>query len=165
MSTRANIILKDGTDKLFFYRHSDGYPEGVTPTLDILANWIKSGKVRNNIGQSAGWLIIIGALEYQSLPAGLFTAGGMSYMDDNRDRIIEKDLAMAPRDWKVGAYEPTTGIHGDIEYLYVFDIPTGTYEVTKRKDWGKWEASPEQADKLKAIAAKIEKLAKEATSL
>jgi hypothetical protein len=25
-------------------------------------------------------------------------------------------------DWKCGAYEPTTGIHGDIEYLYVVDL-------------------------------------------
>ena len=33
MSTRANIILKDSYDKLYFYRHCDGYPEGVAPTL------------------------------------------------------------------------------------------------------------------------------------
>ncbi len=139
MSTRANIILKDGSEKLFFYRHSDGYPEGVTPTLDILANWIKSGKVRNNLGQCAGWLVVIGALEYQTLPAGLFTASGLSYLDDNRDKIIEQDLTMIPKDWKVGAYEPTTGLHGDIQYLYIFDIQTGTWEVAKNKDWKTWE--------------------------
>ena len=27
MSTRANIIIKDARTTLYFYRHSDGYPE------------------------------------------------------------------------------------------------------------------------------------------
>jgi hypothetical protein len=25
-------------------------------------------------------------------------------------------------DWKVGAYEPTTSIHGDVEHIYVIDL-------------------------------------------
>jgi hypothetical protein len=45
MSTRSNIIIKETfsylegsekvtkTDKLFFYRHSDGYPDGALPLL------------------------------------------------------------------------------------------------------------------------------------
>ena len=34
MSTRANIKVKDSYDTLWFYRHSDGYPEGAIPTID-----------------------------------------------------------------------------------------------------------------------------------
>lgn len=68
MSTRANIVIKDRHDKLFFYRHSDGYPEGTLPTLNKFIDWVKSGKIRDNVSQAAGWLIILGALEYNTLP-------------------------------------------------------------------------------------------------
>ena len=50
--------------------------------------------MRANIGQSAGHLIVRGHNEYKKYN----------------------------KDWKVGAYEPTTGIHGDIEYLYTIDL-------------------------------------------
>ena len=68
MSTRASIIIKDEDEKLIFYRHSDGYPTGTMPTLNKFLELVKSGKIRDNVGQSAGWLIILGALEYE--PSG-----------------------------------------------------------------------------------------------
>lgn len=130
MSTRANIIIqesftyndKDGnevtqTEKLFFYRHSDGYPDGTMPTLKIFMDWLKSGKIRQDVGQGAGWLIIIGAMEYNHIPEYKLeqpTRWGTQY--GNISTIKE------PKDWKVGSYEPTTEIHGDIEYLYVIDM-------------------------------------------
>ena len=46
MSTRANIIIRDDVNKLFFYRHSDGYPEGTLPTLKQFTGLISSGKIR-----------------------------------------------------------------------------------------------------------------------
>ena len=125
MSTRANIVLtetfswkekgkeKSVTKKLFFYRHSDGYPEGTLPTLNIFMDWLKRGVIRNNLGQSAGWLIIIGAMECESIPNVKVTDKGM---------ISQKTDIVDPEDWKVGAYEPTTGIHGDIEWLYTIDL-------------------------------------------
>jgi hypothetical protein len=82
MSTRANILIKDECDELWFYRHSDGYPTGCLPTLAKFMSWVKDRKIRSNVGQSAGWLIVIGKEEYES--EGLNS------------------------DWKVGAYEPTT---------------------------------------------------------
>lgn len=106
MSTRANIIIKDGEDKLFFYRHSDGYPEGTLPTLEKFLAWVKAGKIRDNVSQASGWLIIIGAMEYET-------------------RIPECEKC-TPDDWKVGAYEPTTGIHGDVEYIYTIDLEKRT---------------------------------------
>lgn len=104
MSTRANIIVKDGSDELIFYRHSDGYPEGAMPTLEKFLDMIKSGQLRDNVGQAAGWLIILGREEYGE--ARLTDSLGYS--------------------WKVGAIEPTTGIHGDIEFLYVIDLTKKT---------------------------------------
>lgn len=111
MSTRANIIIKDGEDHLFFYRHSDGYPEGALPTLKIFMDWIKSGKVRDNISQAAGWLIMLGAIEYGTIP---------TYESANRDYPGQRgygkmETIVPPADWKAGSIEPTTGIHGDID--------------------------------------------------
>ena len=117
MSTRANIVLTEGARNIFFYRHSDGYPEGVTPTLDLLSKLIKERKLRNNITQCAGWLIIIGALEYGTINPEWIS----------KERYHTPDFT--PDDWKVGAYEITTGIHGDIEYKYMFDVTTGEYKT------------------------------------
>ena len=104
MSTRANIVLTDGHDKLFFYRHSDGYPEGAMPTLEKFLAWVISGKIRDNVGQAAGWLIMLGNSEY--------------------------NVGVTPdTDWKVGSMEPTAGIHGDVEYIYTIDLVEKTIET------------------------------------
>ena len=96
MSTRANVIIIDKFgDELIFYRHSDGYPDGTLPTLNEFLDLVKSGTIRDNVEQASGHLILIGNKEY-----------GKNTIDH----------------WKVGAYEPSVGIHGDIEYLYVIDL-------------------------------------------
>ncbi len=101
MSTRANIIIKDKHSKLYFYRHSDGYPEVTMESLKGFCGMYHN-QLRNNVSQSSGWLILLGAVEY-----------GFKGEIQNNDKFSG---------WKVGAYEPTTGIHGDIEYLYVIDL-------------------------------------------
>ena len=106
MSTRANIIIKDNNSKLFFYRHSDGYPEGTMPTLEKFLNLVKEKRIRSNVNQASGWLILIGAEEYGKSLKSL--------------RENPADINMI--NWEVGAYEPTTGIHGDIDYLYIIDL-------------------------------------------
>lgn len=129
MSTRANIVLTESysytdneteelvmkTDSIWFYRHSDGYPEGVLPTLNKFTDWIRDGKIRGNLSQCAGWLIVIGAIEYASIPEHTVVHG--EYGDS-----VEMETLKDPNSWKLGAYEITTGIHGDIEYLYEVDL-------------------------------------------
>lgn len=122
MSTRANIVIKDGSEKLFFYRHSDGYPEGTMPTLNIFMKWLKNQTIRNGISQGSGWLILLGALEYATIPNCVVT-----------EKEADLSTIETPSDWKVGAYEPTTGIHGDIEYLYIIDLVQKTVECFE--DW------------------------------
>lgn len=100
MSTRANIIIKDEYSKLWFYRHSDGYPEGTLPSLNKFLDLVKEGKIRDSLSQAAGWLIVIGREEYAE----------------------SRSINPRSMDWKVGAYEPTVGKHGDIEYLYTIDL-------------------------------------------
>ena len=105
MSTRCQVIVKDQYDEVWFYRHSDGYPEGATPTLIEFMNLVKAGKIRNNAGQASGWLVLIGSKEYAV----------------SIDNI---------KDWKVGAYEPCSPVkHGDIEYLYTLDLEKLTITV------------------------------------
>ena len=108
MSTRANIVVTDSYgDTLWFYRHSDGYPEGTMPTLDEFMKRVVTGELRSNASQAAGWLIIIGHEEYQEV----------------------RDKYPSINGWKVGAYEPTTGQHGDIEFLYTIDLKDKTIEM------------------------------------
>ncbi|MGD0340339.1 MAG: hypothetical protein ABSA76_01340 [Bacteroidales bacterium] len=128
MSTRANVILKDESSKLIFYKHSDGYPEGVLPVLNKFMDWLNAGKIRNNVSQSAGWLIILGAMEYNTIPKfkaekpeGVYPGSTLTF--GNLDTFED------PKDWKVGAYEPTTCIHGDIEFLYTIDLKKAEISV------------------------------------
>lgn len=120
MSTRANIIIKDDYDKLIFYRHSDGYPEGVKPTLDKLCTLVQEGELRDNVIQTAGWLITFGAQEMNECYKGEIP----SYSK-----------------WKVGFYEPTTCVHDDIEHAYVVDLSDKTYkEIPIREAKKIWKA-------------------------
>ena len=105
MSTRANIIVKDQYSELWFYRHSDGYPEGAMPLIARFVKAVNEGRLRSNVGQSAGWLVMMGAKEYDTIR-----------MDLNAE---EWDQSMG---WKVGSIEPTNGEHGDIEYRYTIEL-------------------------------------------
>lgn len=107
MSTHANIIIKDDQDTFYFYKHSDGYPEEVMPTLKKFLKGVKEGHLRNNAMQSAGWLIVMGHAEYSK-------------------QAFEEKYGMG---WKVGAYEPTTCIHEGIEYVYTLDLVKLTIEI------------------------------------
>ena len=111
MSTRCQVIVKDGYYELWFYRHSDGYPEGVKATLDKFCGWMRDGLVRKDVMQAAGWLVIIGAQEYDKR---CVPTGGLD-------------------GWKVGAYEPCEPrVHGDIEHLYVVDVNKASWKEDKR---------------------------------
>ena len=112
MSTRANILIKDNYDELWFYRHSDGYPSCTAESLKTFVGWVNEGRIRNNVGQGSGWLIILGHSEY---------------MDSNKVTLEPTNEGYSG--WKCGAYEPTTGQHGDIEYLYTINLDKKTVEV------------------------------------
>jgi len=75
------------------------------PMLLEYVDEIKKGNLRNNVTQSSGWLILAGHDEYAE-----FRSDG--YMS-----------------WKVGSIEPTTGRHGDIEYLYEIDLEKLTIKI------------------------------------
>lgn len=110
MSTRCQVIVKEGDCELWFYRHSDGYPEGVKATLDKFCGWMRDGLIRKDAMQAAGWLVLIGAQEYDNPGKPVDDIGG----------------------WKVGAYEPCEpSVHGDIDHLYVVDVNKASWKEDK----------------------------------
>ncbi len=131
MSTRCQVILKDSYGEVWFYRHSDGYPEGVTPTLARLCQWIKDGRIRNNAEQAAGWLVIIGREEYKAWKPPVFDPA----RKPSQDGPFEPGHDNAMSGWQVGAYEPCAPqMHGDIEHLYVVDLASATWKEAKSFD-------------------------------
>lgn len=122
MSTRCNVILKDSYSKIHIYRHSDGYPEGAGEDLKDFVKGYTDGSMRLSAGQSAGWLILRGHVEY------LYDWD----FSGKEAKEIKLPFTGKPREsksgsgWKVGAYEPTDQIHGDIEYLYTIDLEKRT---------------------------------------
>lgn len=110
MSTRAAVIFKDGLNELYFYRHSDGYPEATGEDLKEFVEGYQK-HLRPNIGQSAGHLIVRGHKEYSD------TAYIKGY------------------EWKVGAYEPmpySPELQGDLEYFYTIDLEKKVLTVSKK---------------------------------
>lgn len=135
MSTRANVIIKDENETFYFYRHSDGYPSGVADTLNKFVKAVNNGMLRANAGQSAGWLILLGADEYNV----------------SMDGFGNGDTPASMMPWKVGAYEPTIDVHGDIEYLYVIALENNKatcYVMDKNfRNWeNEYELYPELQD-------------------
>ena len=142
MSTRANVLMKSSEwhEEIWFYRHCDGYPDGALPTLCTFLKWLREDKIRDNAGQSSGWLILIGAKECNV------------YRDDNFKKQPKKTLTEPIYDWKCGSYEPTTGRHGDIEFLYTIDLDSKQILVEEiYGDKETWEVSDELVESMSNV--------------
>ena len=125
MSTRANVVIKDGFGELIFYRHSDGYPECTGEDLKkFVLDYSPNGHLRPDAMQSSGWLIIRG------------------YLDKNYQN---RDGGYA---WKVGAYEPTPHLHGDAEYVYVIDLDERSLEAFEPIGRQYWDSPKHENLKL-----------------
>jgi hypothetical protein len=127
MSTRANIIFREGKSRLYFYRHSDGYPSCVIPSLKNILGLLKKG-ARDDLNQFCGWVILCGAQEYLGEP---WNASG------NKDIKLKDYSPSGPGscNWKVGAYEPTTGLHCDVEFIYEVTLdPVEIKVYTPKRD-------------------------------
>jgi hypothetical protein len=133
MSTRCQIVITDAfDDKLFFYRHSDGYPEVTQKNLESFLEYVKAEHIRDNAEQAAGWLIIFGAQDYAKIK--VYENGELVSPPPKllKDYLPAKGLFS----WKVGAYEPCSqNLHGDIRYFYHVNLETKTvtcYEDMER---------------------------------
>lgn len=108
MSTRCEMIVKEDAEHLWFYRHSDGYPSYALKPLIKFMGMVSTGKIRDNVQQASGWLIVLGREENEELRA--------KFSD------LQRPSFDANMGWKCGQIEPATCRHGDIEYLYILDL-------------------------------------------
>ena len=121
MSTRCNILFKDDQgSKIWVYRHSDGYPETTGKDLKEFCKGYTS-KFRNDASQSAGWLIIHGS-QNQVKRLGAY---------DPEMKASSESMYS----WKVGDYEPTDQLHGDVEFIYVIDLKNMILETRVPKNF------------------------------
>lgn len=149
MSTRCNVIVNESgeyfnhytkktvkySESLCFYRHSDGYPESIKPILDKLMSWVKTDKIRDNISQFSGWLTVLGAVEYCSIPKHEVT----NHIGLDGKTVFYKTVKIEdiedPKDWKASSFEPATNMSNDIEYIYVIDLKNKSYKVWKASEY------------------------------
>ena len=130
MSTRAMVIIKDQYRSLYFYRHSDGYPSGTLPTLEKFLNYVKEGKIRDNVSQAAGWLILIGAEEYDKYWDNSFSEGVAKQKTKSKEEVLNPI-----KDWKCGAYEPCSSNDTSfIDYVYTIDLCKKIIEVKNNNE-------------------------------
>ena len=102
MSTRAGILFVDEFSKIYFYRHSDGYPKCTGADLLEFCKYYKT--LRDNASQSSGWLVLWGAKNFERFSG---------------------------YEWKVGNYEPCMGFNSDLEFVYVIDLVKMKLEFRK----------------------------------
>lgn len=94
MSTRASVQIIDGEDALYFYQHSDGYPEGLGKWLQRCLNLPHVQSCKDDPEYLAGVLI----------------------MEVNRDYI--------ERNQHLPDMVPAFGVHGDEAYTYRINAET-----------------------------------------
>ncbi len=139
MSTRCQIAIEGSPIKL--YKHSDGYPEGVLPTL---LPFVKDFFTRR--GDQPDYFL-----------ARLTMTFGLEDLKEHeasRARVLKSQGAKAVKDY--GYDKPNLlgfGLdaewHGDIEYRYLVDA-LGTTVVEKRiGDWSNPQWQPIEIHKLR----------------
>ena len=123
MSTRCHVVLCDKMgERIMFYRHCDGYPEGVKKTLDKFCEWKKEDRIREDAMQASGWLVLLGMQEYGD--------GGFSALD--RTKPLETFTPTGESfGWKIGAYEPCSKYYEDAEYVHIVDMNKGEHRSVR----------------------------------
>jgi hypothetical protein len=135
MSTRSNLIIEDGHDRVQLYRHGDGYPDGEAGVLATL-----------ELAIPYAWPLP--RFEAHDFAAAIIRAwktegGGNIYIDGS------------PKGWEL--------IHGDTEWVYVIkpkkqagtnqgveDTHTGE-PLVEVYDWHRYWLDKADPDKIKPV--------------
>lgn len=160
MSTRCQLRFTDErTDRVAqVYRHSDGYPESIVPLLEHLQELLHATGTQRSGSYAATQFVLIDKLRYIE---GTFRQDRIySDLPDTVEGVLDpeswEDLNQTPSYLLGhGAEDPSCGIHGDEEYLYLvelparspFDEPEGwTVKVSQHCGFPRWdEEGAEQA--------------------
>jgi hypothetical protein len=129
MSTRSQLRFTDeGTDRVAqVYRHSDGYPESVVPLLKHLQELLHATGTQEEANYVAAQFIIVDRLRYIQRTFR-WKKGLYNDLPDTVEEILSpetwEELDRTPS-YLLGhaAEDPSCGIHGDEEYIYVVELP------------------------------------------
>ena len=117
MTTRAQVRIKatglGWEEEIQLYRHADGYPTAVLPSLARAFDMTGGGWQAGRAGIAAGFICVEG-----------YTPG----------RDVSETLSLPPR----VAYEPESGmnLHGDIEWLYILTLVNHSAgSLAEKPDW------------------------------
>ena len=143
------------------YRHSDGYPESVLPSLaQLKALQDETGTERDPAYVAANFIFLNklqGMGLYVDRDGGF---GGSLSTDDVMAAIEENDVSgIATLEQPhfllgYGVEDPESGIHGDEEYLYVVELPARspiaypggwTVKVSAHSGFPRWDGPTEEA--------------------
>ena len=138
------------------YRHSDGYPESVLRDLAQLKDLLDATRAERGPAYTAATFVFLDKLSTIDL-----------YLDGDPERTIDAaqpaDLLdptnMEHLDQPLfllghGVEDPTDGIHGDEEYLYVVKLPTAnpfdepaewTVKVSGHSAFPRWDGPTDEA--------------------
>jgi hypothetical protein len=129
MSTRSQLRFTDEkTDRVSqVYRHSDGYPEGIIPLLEHLQELLHATGTHRDSGYAAAQFILLDKLRYIERTFGC-EDGLYSDLPDTIEAVLDpeswEDLNRTPSYLLGhGVEDPSCGIHGDEEYIYVVELP------------------------------------------
>jgi hypothetical protein len=165
------------------YRHSDGYPESVLPSLaQLKALQDETGTERDPAYVAANY-IFLKKLQGMGLYVGRDGGfGGSLNAEDVMAAIEENDVsgiaALEQPHFLLGygVEDPESGIHGDEEYLYVVELPSRSpfedsgewsVKVSVHNGFPRWDGPTEDAFERAAwqyegpLSAAIEELVAE----
>lgn len=140
MSTRCQLRFTDeNTDRVAqIYRHSDGYPEGILPLLEHVQELLHATGTQRDASYAAAQFIFIDKLWH--IERTFCCEDGL--YNDLPDTV---EGVLNPESWEGlsqtpsyllghGVEDPSCGIHGDEEYLYVVELPS-TNRLEDSIDW------------------------------
>lgn len=151
MSTRCQLRFIDScTDCVAqVYRHSDGYPESVLPTLQHLQRLLRATQAQRDATYAAAQFLFydkLWTLErtlqsddslYEGYPD---TVADVLTVESWRDCNKTPSYLLGH-----GVEDPSCGIHGDEEFLYVVELPEKRHgdwrlKVAGRKYFPRWDS-------------------------
>ena len=163
MSTRCQIRFteEDSDCVAQIYRHSDGYPGGVLPLLKHLQELLHETGTQRGANYTAAQLLLIDELRY------------IGYTTESKDDTYSEwpnsiSGVLDPENWEQvdatlsyllghGVEDPSCGIHGDEEYLYVVEIPSRSpleepknwsVQISEHCEFPRWDGPTENAFEL-----------------
>lgn len=163
MSTRCQIRFTEADSDCVaqVYRHSDGYPGGVLPLLKHLQELLHETGTQRGANYAAAQLLLIDELRY------------IGYTTESKNDSYSKwpnTIAgvLDPESWKQvdatpsyllghGVEDPSRGIHGDEEYLYIVELPSCSpceslpkwrVKLSEHCEFPRWNESTEDAFEL-----------------